>query len=581
MNCLATAVKFNLHHLRKNGFKLLTVAALVIVLEANGLLTVPLQLSLLALNNVSANAEPTRMFDLSRLQTAVIAIDTLDYQGRYGGKSPLNRCLLAKDFADIQERHPAATVIDLDLSPLPHPDAKDLACQRELDSALDHARTRVVLLYPADGDKALTDPVTLDWARQRCEAGATFGSAKLHLMFGTVTEMQENGRHGIAYMARHPEDREICNIIGSSRSAAELQQHLAPILHVVPETPINFIAAAGFVPPQLTLAQFKSFTAIPAGITLFWGGTWGHDDEYLTPLGHQQGVMIHAAEWISLTHRARESSHLLAFMLDVSMAYLFSIVIDCFWKLYAQCKLLEAEAEPKLNPLPACLSALVYVAFVATYLMVCWTLMVAASKLYKDCGIITAPLLIMACLLIDGFMSGPVDVLIERMQEKPKIARPSSADTPTADGASLANELRPQGLWAATILCAALVIAGLSTGSMFGPPGRPLLMTMAVLTAIIGLLLICRRLIAKGLGCFDQGIIYVVGKIKGIFDLIGKSKFITCVIIKFMGRRTATAELDKTNTFISTALLIGRCANYLRMLFISGILIYAFYLFFR
>lgn len=112
---------------------------------------------------------------------------------------------------------------------------------------------------------------------------------------------------------------------------------------------------------------------------------------------------------------------------------------------------------------------------------------------------------------------------------------------------------------------------------------------MAVLAAIIGLLLICRRLIAKGLGCFDQGIIYMVGKIKGIFHLIGKSKFITSVIIKFMGRRTATddsamasaAELDKTNTFVNTALLIGRCANYLRMLFISGILIYAFYLFFK
>ena len=569
MSWLSDAAKFHLDHWRKNGFKLLTVAALVLALEASGLLSVPLQLSLLALNNVSVNAEPTRVFDPSRLQAAVIAIDTPDYQGRYGGKSPLNRCLLAKDFADIQERHPAATVIDLDLSPLPHPDAKDLVCQRELDAALDHARTRVVLFYPADGDKALADPVTLDWARQRCEAGAAFGSAKLHLMFGTVTEMQEDGRHGIAYVARHPEDREICNIIGTSQSAAELQQRMAPILHVVPETPINFIAAARFVPPQLTLAQFKSFTAIPAGITLFWGGTWGHDDEYLTPLGHRQGLVIHAAEWISLEHKARESAHLLAFILDVVMAYLFSMVIDCFWTLYAQCKRLEAE--PDLNPLPACLSALAYVAFIVTYLMICWTLMVAASGLYKATGIITAPLLIMACLLIDGFMSGPVEVLMERMQEEREIACRTSPDTPATDEgeARLEHEVWSQGRRAAIILCVALVFAGISTGRMFGPPGRPLLVKMAVLAAIIGLLLICRRLIAKGLGYFDQGVIYTVGRI--------------------MSRRTATddpamacaAEQDKPNTFVSTALLIGRCANYLRLFLISGILIYAFYLFFR
>lgn len=602
---------FHLEHLRKHWLNLITVASVVLLLESFGVLEVPLRFSLLLINHVSASTEAAHGLDPSRLHVSIVGIDNDDYSRRYGGESPLDRCTLARDFTALETKKPEVVVVDFDLSPLPSPTAGQALCQQTLDHALDHAASRIVLLYPFDDVSAqpVTDPVTVGWARQRCRAGLNFATATLPVMSRyMVTQMQPDGQHGLAFVARHPDDRSLCDALIST--GGQLGARLGQLLRVKPDSPINFTQAMQQAPKAATLHLFMQRPLLLPHSALFWGGTWGSDDQYFTPLGVMPGVWIHAAEWVTLQEHVRKPSPIWAMCLDIFMAYLFSIVVDSFWSLYARSKSIEHHLQQSTG-IPCRLSSVVYIALVATFGMMCWSLLAAASEIYLRWQIVTAPLLIMICLGIDGFVSGPVEALIDYQNERESEYRSSEASASLQEALrhNLASAIRififaliaaaaaglwiihPAASWLLILKWLLLVLALLLTSLLVLIPatfaaiqlcrrnGRQLLTWSSLLYALVAIAVTTLWLTPWPLPCLAKRLISVL--------LLLVPGAIQCLrSCQTTGRRHRPAALPQQpglsfHGLVRTAFFFGHIAHCFRLAFTFGVLLYALHTVFK
>lgn len=413
-------------------------AGIALILESRGVLQVLTKFSLLVVSSLAAQA-PQAPHAMLPGMPAVVLLNQQDFIARYGERSPLDRCTLAADIQKVLDKAPARLAIDFDLSPLIAASSDERQCQRSLDELLDRHAATLVLLVPFP---AATEPLLQlkqNWLLQRCDHGLHFADGTLQQSMGLVTEQlisdDAAGRARMAEQLRSGGSDHICSsarvndarqnrwLNGMSESQDSVEVHEADEDHEPEMAPINFRALTQKV-AVLELGS-TAFAMLPSlnGNAVLLGGDWGRDDSYLTAIGTLPGVVIHAARLASLGDPVLSLPPIVSLWGDIVIALCFAWVIGKFWRGYVIARRLDLHFEH--GGRSTALSMLVMGTFVLVYLSLVLFFFLAAEHMFSNWGVVIAPLLIAVSILLDGFVSGPVEQISQLLE----------AESPSAEAA--------------------------------------------------------------------------------------------------------------------------------------------------
>lgn len=410
------------HHFKGDIRASVFSAALAVIAAKMGLLALLTKLSLLVVANL-ATGDGARV-PVAGTGPVVLYLDEATWFDRYHEQSPLDRCLLAEDLGRMLARAPRTLTVDFDLSPARNDAAA--ACQAQLDTLLDRNAPRLVLLAPLKVSSPAQLALKRDWMLARCRAGVAFGDGSLDESLGVVIDARDDP-NSLAHAARERDAATICADIATPagvqkwlRKAGDGADETSPE-HEDEPRPINFAAfartAAALPMGDPALGRIGNWS----GRDVFFGGDYGSskDDAFLTPMGTLPGVAVHAARLASLDNPVDEPAHGLAFLIDLLIAFVFSLVIALFWRFYA---IIETTASGFRRES----SGLLMAGFVVSYAGIVYVLFTVAVDLFAK-GILIAPLLIAASMLVDGFITGPVAAVLEetRTERAPYVANGS------------------------------------------------------------------------------------------------------------------------------------------------------------
>lgn len=286
---------------------------------------------------------------------AVVLIDQSSYETYYREGSPLDRCQLWADLKFLYDlpTPPRLMVIDLDLSP---PAQKEEArstrrgeagCQASLNQLLidGQSRTKTVLMAPLPVDDPQASKTIQNWRKTMEDAQIAFGDPNLPIRYGLVTkiECEEKKLAAVALDAAIAADREVAsdaekltndstNPCWDEQGNIQSKEFLInPKQYLTGLRPVSALS----LPTQLDLfSEWPRITPPWELPVVFFGGSYGEDDTYLTPLGTMYGVEVHAAAFKSLVDPASEFDHLRGFGLEIAIAVLFGGIISFCWRHY-------------------------------------------------------------------------------------------------------------------------------------------------------------------------------------------------------------------------------------------------------
>ena len=405
---------FVLKELGKEWPSILFPASLAVILHHWGYLVILSKISLLIVSNLATpSVEPTP--DISGIGPITLLISNQDYQERYKERSPLNRCVLAQDISGILQRGVKTLVVDLDLSPLLGESAEETVCQKQLDNVLDGAAKQMVLLLPFFADSEKLRAVKHAWMHERCSAALVFAIGDLEKSLGIVVDTRYN-RNGVPELVEKSEKGEICSDLAAIKNSPDENRWLkrpdenasveADHLHNTPD-PINFRKFSHeAIVTTISDTRLDLVTNWKSRV-VFFGGSYGTDDTFLTSMGELPGVAVHAARWVTHKSPVKELNVFAGFALDLILGAVFMFVVKWFWKKYV------AYA---LNPNPALrdLKNWYLAGFLLIYAVLALLAFAFAQWLFIFLGVLIAPLLIAVSMLVDGFISGPINAFSDR-----------------------------------------------------------------------------------------------------------------------------------------------------------------------
>lgn len=306
----------------------------------------------------------------------VLLIDDEAFEGRFRERSPLDRRELAGLFEELRGGKPKLLVVDLDLSPGPALANEEVEAQGVLDEALvSFARERPLLLavpLPVRShDLALQ---RLRWMDKLCRAGVHFAHTTLFhsgayvlrydptlpslgplaarladVRLGEPAPLEEPAP--CVLVAADVRDIERAEATGAAASgsrtigAAYFLQAPASVAYFVDDdsarrlAPINFgyerFVRRCFLSPSASNDDCPQFNAQEIdNQVVFLGGAWGDGDLHLTPLGHREGVMLHAAafhtEQVPVSKRYRS----VAVAAEVALGLIVAFLMSKLWRRY-------------------------------------------------------------------------------------------------------------------------------------------------------------------------------------------------------------------------------------------------------
>lgn len=398
-------------------------ASVAVILEHAGILTVFVKLSWLVVSSL-ASQDVKEFPQIKPGSPVVVKITESDFVARYGEKSPLDRCILAEDIGRILAKSPKVLAIDFDLSPLARESESENKCQRKLDELLDRQAARIVLLTPFPAATSSLLVAKHEWMQARCKAGLHFSDGAIEVSMGTVTDMATGDTPRLkARMADQVQagvSDLICSDVETSIKSEEnrwLSKRETTDDDKDESVPINFLEAIRKV--SIAPLDSSSFEHVPSlsQNAVFFGGHWGRDDEYLTPIGYQPGIVIHAARSVSLESPVHPPSPVVGVLSDIGIALCFASLIHAFWGGYVRARRFDALVE-KHSGKNSGFGALLMFSFVITYFALVLFFFVVANELYSKYALMLAPALIALAMLMDGFVAGPVDTIKELLLEQ-------------------------------------------------------------------------------------------------------------------------------------------------------------------
>jgi hypothetical protein len=399
-------------------------AAITIVLDSLGFLQLFTKLSWLVLFSMPA-AVPEAAVNFQPGMPAVVLITEADFVTRYGEKTPLDRCVLAADIQKVLAKSPQRLAIDFDLSPMLGSNVTDEQCQQRLDSLLDEQSQKLIVLVPfATANKALLEKKQA-WMEARCQAGLAFADGQLDTAMGMVTEHtvgeEADLKARIAEQMREGPSDHICKqvtTVGTSDTNLWLNDQRRKMAAETdhPSVPLHFshaITQLGVIP-----LHSDAWNSVPSfqGSPVLFGGDWGRDDSFLTSSGEQPGAVVHGVRVVNLAYPVKLPSPLIALLMDMAIAIGFAWLVKFFWSVYVDSRKLDHYFFKNKHKVE--LGALILVGFVLAYVCLMLFFIFAAHDLLARFSLVMAPILIAMSMLLDGFVSGPVEKIDALLKEK-------------------------------------------------------------------------------------------------------------------------------------------------------------------
>jgi len=416
-------------------------AALAGIFEHLGLLKIFTKFSWLLVASLAAQDAPIDV-SIKSHTPIVVTIGEDRFVNHYSEKRPLDRCVLRQDIAAILAKGTQRLAIDFDLSPLAHANGEDQTCQNSLNSLLDQAAKRIVILtpFPVKGELKKSKH---EWMLARCANGVHFGDGTLDQSLGMVNEQiigdDEMLQSRFAEQLHAGFNDHACKLVKDAQNAQD-----NPWLKAEDEkkeesefetAPINFSA----VQNQLAVIDigsqdFKDAVDWEQNV-VFFGGDWGRDDNYLTPLGRLAGVVIHGARLVSLEHPIASLPPAIGLMTDIGIALCFAWVVGQFWTGYVMATRFDMHIrELSQGHLRTAIGTVVIFAFIVIYLLLVLYFIFASEYLFLEKNIMLAPLLMAISILFDGFVSAPIEQiqkLLEENEEKKEVQKKSEIEHET------------------------------------------------------------------------------------------------------------------------------------------------------
>ena len=490
-------------------------AGLATILETYGVLRVLTKFSLLVVSSLAAQG-PSAPQVLVPGMPVVVLLNNQDFITRYGERSPLNRCTMADDIQQVLGKSPARLAVDFDLSPLAAASTEEQQCQRRLDDLLDHHATRMLLLVPFAAATEQLLQIKHDWLLARCSHGLNFADGTLDQSMGMVTEqrvaddaagaarmadqLQQGGSDHICATAKAGKARQNKWLNGldeapegdsakATQASHEVHEPHEP--HETEMVPINFRALTRKVAVLALNSPAWANTVTLQDHAVLLGGDWGRDDSFLTAIGSLPGVVIHAARMASLADPVKPLPPLVSLWGDVVIALFFAFVIAKFWRGYVIASRLDLHFARRGRD--TALSMLVMSTFVAVYLSLVLFFFLAAEHMFSNLGVVIAPLLIAVSILVDGFISGPVEQISKLLKAETQAQPPRPGAVEQALAQQLSPVFRQTGLaWILVLVFATLCVLapsfshGLAAWLFIGAQAALAILVVALLVHRVG-----------------------------------------------------------------------------------------------
>lgn len=284
--------------------------------------------------------DPTDQPQLAKAlkRTAIVKIDALRFQAAYKGKSPLNRCQLARDIQTLLSLPKLRTLgVDFDLSPTTDPE--DAPCQAQLDALLaQQAKAdRLVLMLPqTDGEFGPLKDAIESWTHRFKAKRIPFGHVNLKPIGGVVRKYLPE------YKAEEQHESQLAfgSILGQRiRGAASAEEIYSGMTEPAEEREISIRASELLANEGLALnVCLDQPAAAPCQEleTIVFGSGYTSDDVHATVAGPRDGVDIHAAI-LACPHLEASPgrAHLRAYVAEILIsALLFAPFLEFFWLCY-------------------------------------------------------------------------------------------------------------------------------------------------------------------------------------------------------------------------------------------------------
>jgi CHASE2 domain-containing sensor protein len=417
-----------LHHFAHCWASALVVASIITIAQEDFQLLAPLEaISFLSVSNVSSN---WAIGLGTKPQVALVAIDNITYETKYQDKSPLYRCALHDHLAAIYAAHPEVVVIDIDLSPALwlrtlDPEAEESKCEKQLYDLIRNQAgkgTYNILMTPFHSAQEPTDPSLnkTSWQRfmsadrsetpKRISEHIKFADPQLPIEFGVLLR-HHTKTDSLSVAAK--------NIAADPRIEAndhthprEEKEYIDPRIY---RTGINIFPLNDFdknpdKSDNLTDALRKALDKITEisqrKRVVFFGGTYGQSDVWITPLGKVYGVEAHAAAYAS---ERITSHHFAEFIGDWLMAILFAMLIAFCWDKFFTYRIVENACIRQLARFIPLL--LFFVVGVITVFF--WRVSVLVLTTF---AVWLSPIATVVGMLIDSFVSGSVEQAISKLR---------------------------------------------------------------------------------------------------------------------------------------------------------------------
>ena len=372
-------------------------------------------------------------------RVVAVLIDQAAHQSRYREQSPLSRCQLHRDLKRLYAAKPSLVAIDIDISPAnwligrsapalsaslagwrcsPAESVVDneADCEEKLYCMIkDEKDTTTVIMKPFDVSSNATELKRLKeaWMTKMKLPNVRFGIAEFPVRYGLVIKQYGKGNDWFAAQVRNPtpesggeddDDKEFQYI--DPRGYAEIDPIPLSTLDKLTDE-----AATAHLAKRLNDAFRAAGTRVA-----FFGGAYGQDDQYLTPIGEVYGVEVQAAAYLS---EGLGQYHWFDLLIDIVIAVTFGIVIALCWHFYFTMRTGNIAWKRQVAPL---VIVLLVVCVVIIALLALWI----SLQLLARYGIWSSPIPIGIGMLIDSFVSGSIEkavytirrheVLVERLR---------------------------------------------------------------------------------------------------------------------------------------------------------------------
>jgi len=296
------------------------------------------------------------------------------FETEFRARSPIDRLVLKKYLKTLKHVYPKFNVlaIDYDLSPTNlESDPGEQKAQKDLDEFLfsltkkqmeeTHDGTeqmdrtdepsvhKVVLLKHFPVRNQIVCKRKIKWEREKYVNDIFFANSEvLHYgIFGPVVKYDDSDESfpaivfATANRLRLPVMQFTCD--DSEPSSRHDSNH--KLIQRI--KPINFLQALTTDSVKVcALDELETFQRCKDYLgswtddvkVIFFGGHYGRDDIYLTPLGNLPGVTVQAYTYFSMEHPLKQIGHFRAWIIDIGLGFITGMIFHKIWQMFHKCR---------------------------------------------------------------------------------------------------------------------------------------------------------------------------------------------------------------------------------------------------